>query len=169
MAENPLKKQLDHQKFLSTIEYVRKAATGPKTLSVSELALINLHIQGLPDDFEPWRFTETTVKIPTGQEHRLSVLQNPLQRARDIIGAALRMSGANQGFDAAVHIYSELVLAHLFISGNRRTGVAAATWILLMSNLDCDANELLALPVGDLRDPSDAADLREKISGLIKS
>jgi prophage maintenance system killer protein len=79
------------------------------------------------------------------------------------------MSAANQGFEAAFYVYSELVLAHLFLTGNRRTGVAAAIWILLMSNLDCDANELLALPVGDLRKPSDAVQLHKKMSALLRS
>lgn len=168
-AKNPLQKQLDHQKFLHAIQYIRDESRGLKKLNTAELARTNQFLCGQShnENFDPWRFDPVNVQIPGGQTHFINVLSNPTNRARELIGMALQMSGNGQGLDAAIYLYSHLVLEHLFNVANRRTAVAAALWILLISGYDCDAEQLLALPIGDLRDQKNLSDLNLKIKALV--
>lgn len=149
------------------MDYVRKESQGIKKLSTTELSRINSFLSGTQDD--PWRFDPVDVQIPTGVLHTMKMISNPVNRARDLIGNALQMSGNGHGLDAASYLYSELVLAHLFKQANRRTAVAAALWILLISGYDCDADQFLRLPIGDLRNPSDLDSLRSKIEAIVKN
>lgn len=165
--KNPLQKQLDHQKFLHAIDYVRKESQGIKKLSTTELSRTNQFLSG-QSEVEPWRFEPVEIQIPGGQIHQINVHSNPINIARDLIGNALQMSGNGQGVEAAEYLYSQLVLAHLFKTANRRTAVAAALWVLLISGYDCDAEALHDIPIGDLRNPSDLQSLKTKMHSLIR-
>lgn len=166
---NPLQKQLNHQKFLTTIDYVRKAASGPKVLMTHELAQINLMMLGRDthSDFEPWRMEAMNVRIPSGKDLQFNVVSNPINRARDVIGHALHLANNGDGLEGAFFLYSQLVLSHLFKEANRRTAVAGSLWILLIAGLDCDASSLLELPIGDLREPQSLADLRAAMKAIV--
>lgn len=165
-TKNPLQKQLDHQKFLHAINYVRNESKGIKKLSTTELSRTNQFLSGTEND--PWRFEPVEIQIPGGQIHQINVHSNPINIARDLIGNALQMSGNGQGKEAAEYLYSELVLAHLFKAANRRTAVAAALWILLISGYDCDAEALHDIPIGDLRNPQDLQAIKTKMNALIR-
>jgi hypothetical protein len=162
--KNPLQHQRDFQKFQHAVEYVRKESQGLKKLSTTELSRINSFLSGISD--EPWRFDPVQVQIPGGTLHVMNMISNPVNRARDLLGNALQMSGNGQGLEAATFLYSQLVLEHLFQEANRRTAVAAALWILLISGYDCDAEKLLQIPIGDLRKPADFDSLRSKVESI---
>jgi hypothetical protein len=164
--KSPLQKQLDHQKFLHAVDYVRKESQSIKKLSTTELSRINSFLSGISD--EPWRFDPVQVQIPGGTLHKMNMLSNPINRARELVGNALQMSGNGQGLEAATFLYSQLVLDHLFQQANRRTAVAAALWILLLSGYDCDAEKFLNIPIGDLRNRADLDSLRTKIESIIR-
>ncbi len=164
--KNPLHKQLDEQKFLHGAAYVEQATKGPKILTTAELAYLN---QMLTDkNREPWRLEPMAVTIPTGKTHHFNILSNPIPLAREIIGDAFSEAGNGDVRDAALHIYSRLILAHLFNDANRRTAALAVLWLLRSNNASIDPIELEKFPVGDLRDPGDLAKLAEKLKSLIE-
>lgn len=162
---NPLQRQLDQQKFLHAIEYVRSHAFSIKKISTTEISRTNQYLSGSDED--PWRFDAIEVSIPGGSHYKMDVIQNPIERTRTLIGDALQMSGNGQGLEAAHYLYSQLVLNHVFKVANRRTAVAAALWILLISGYDCNPEELLAYKLGDLRKESDLLALKAKMQSLV--
>lgn len=164
-SKNPLQKQLEHQKFLHSVDYVRNESQGLKKLSTTELSRTNSFLTG---NAEPWRFETVEVQIPGGKVHQVNMLTNPMNRARELISTALQMSGNGQGLEAAAYLYAHLVLEHLFKDANRRTAVSSALWVLLISGYDCDAEELLTVPIGDLRDPQEMASLKQKIEKICR-
>lgn len=164
-TKNPLHKQLDHQKFLHAVDYVRKESKGLKKLSTTELSRINSFLAGTSD--EPWRFEPVQVQIPGGALYKMNIITNPVNRARELLANALQLSGNGQGLEAASNLYSQLVLNHVFKQANRRTAVAAALWILLISGYDCDAEQFLNIPIGDLR-ATGTDSLRSKIESIIQ-
>ncbi len=164
--ENPLQKQLDHQKFLHAIQYMRTAANGIKRLTTTELSRTNEFLSG--SDSDPWRFDSVEIQIPGGKRHKVNVHSNPISRAREILGNAIDMAANDKIFEAATYLYSHLVLEHLFKVANRRTAVAAIVWILENHGYECDAEALLETPIGDLRDPSDLSSLEDKIKKFSK-
>jgi hypothetical protein len=167
-VSNPLQKQLEEQRFLNGLSYVRQAAGGLKKLNSSELAHLNklLTEQKQDPSKEPWRFQATTVQIPGGAIE-MQVHSNPINQAREITGNALLMAGNLKLKEAACYLYSELVLEHLFEDGNRRTAVLATVWLLGNSGVEVDGQKLLKIPIGNLRDPLQLEQFHLKISQLI--
>jgi hypothetical protein len=164
---NPLQKQLEEQKFLHAVAYVEQSTNGPKTLTTAELAYLN---QMLTDKKrEPWRMDPMAVTIPTGKTHHFNLVSNPIPVARDILGEALSMAGNGDLLKAASALYSNLVLAHLFIDANRRTAALAVLWMLRAHRASIDPVLLEKYPVGDLRDPQDLEKLNQKLSMLIET
>lgn len=167
-AKTPLQRQLEKQKFLNTIDHIRQAAKGPKALTTSELARINRLIAGLSDEADPWRVDPVKVQFG-GREAHFNLMSNPVSRAREIFSDASQIAGNNDPLEAAFHVYSQLVLSHVFKQANRRTAVAAALWILSHADLECDAEELLNLPLGDLRQEAAKTALRNGLAQVIKT
>ena len=166
-SDNPLQKQLEEQKFLHAVAYVEQSTNGPKILTTAELAYLN---QMLTDKKrEPWRMDPTAVTIPTGKTHHFNIVSNPIPVARDILGESFSIAGNGDLLDAAVALYSKLILAHLFIDANRRTATLAVLWMLRSYNASIDPVLLEKYPVGDLRDPQDLEKLRQKLSMMIET
>ena len=164
--KSELQKQLEHQKFLHGISYVQQAAGGIKKLNSSELSHLN---QILTDNkHEPWRLSETKVQIPSGQMQHFNIVSNPINRAREIIGNASDMAANDKTLEGASYLYSQLVLEHLFMDANRRTAVLATLWLLQSYSLEVDAQELLRVPIGNLRDKKDLELLAQKIEKLVR-
>lgn len=163
---NPLYKQLEDKRFQHGVSYTLEAAHSLKKLTSSELAHLN-QILTDSEELDPWRFQTTTIQFPGGQAE-ISVHNNPLNRAREIAGTAQEMAGNGQILEAAVYIYSHLVLEHLFHDANRRTAVLATLWILEHSNLSVAPQRLLKVPLGNLRNPMDLQKLKNEISALIQ-
>lgn len=161
-----LQKQLEEQKFLHGVAYVEQAAGGPKILNTSELAILNQMLTGKPQD--PWRLESAAVTIPSGQTHHFNILNNPIVVARDILGEAMQEAGNGDVAQAAFHLYSQMILSHLFRDANRRTAALAVLWLTLSHNKTIDARELEKCNVGDLRDGKDLQNLSQKIASLIR-
>jgi hypothetical protein len=169
-VKNQLQKELDRQKFLHTVAYVRQEYSGIKKLSTTELTRANQFLTGLnhgEEQSDPWRFEPAEIQIPGGARHQINLISNPINRARELIGTALQLVGNNQTVEAAEYLYSQLVLEHLFKAANRRTAVLATLWILLVGGYDCDPELLLSIPIGDLRKPEDLKALYLKIQTII--
>jgi hypothetical protein len=163
---NPLHKQLDEQKFLHAVAYVEQAAGGPKILNTSELGYLNQMLTG--KNQEPWRLEPAAVTIPTGQVHHFNVLNNPVVVARDILGETFQEAGNGDLKDAVLHLYTQMILKHLFRDANRRTAALAVLWLVLSHRGSIDAIELEKFPVGDLRKPEDLERLSQRLSMLIR-
>jgi hypothetical protein len=162
--KNPLQKQLEDQKFAHGIAYVKQAAPGIKKINSNELAHLNQLLTGQTD--EPWRFTAVQVEIPTGQTQHFNVVSNPIQRARDILGNAQQRAGNGEVLEAAIDVYAQLVLEHLFNDANRRTAILATLWVLQSHQMDIDATKLGQIPIGNLRDPKDMSTLAQAMKSL---
>jgi hypothetical protein len=162
---NPLYQQLEDKRFLHGISYSLSAAHGLKKLTASELAHLN---QLLTDSEEndPWRFETKTIHFPGGHAE-INVHNNPINKAREIAGTSQEMAGNGKILEAAVYLYSELVLNHLFHDANRRTAVLATIWLLEHANVSIDPHQLLKIPLGNLRNPQDLQQLRKSMAALI--
>jgi hypothetical protein len=165
--KSPLQKQLEEQKFLHGVSYVKQAAGGIKKLSSSELAHLNAMLTEQKD--EPWRLNPAQVQIPSGHVQHFNIVSNPINRAREIIGHAMDMASNEHPLEAASYLYSQLVLEHLFNDANRRTAVLATLWLLLANSIDVDVDDLLKVPVGNLRNKKDLDTLANQLRALSKS
>ena len=136
-----------------------------KKLTSSELAHLNQILTDC-EETDPWRYQTTTIQFPGGSAE-VKVHSNPISRAREIAGNAEQIAGNGQVVDAAVYVYSELVLEHLFHDANRRTAVLAAIWLIEHAGIRIDAHQLLKIPLGNLRNPQDLAQFKRSIAALI--
>ncbi len=166
---NPLQEQLDEQKFSHAVNYVTAAAPGIKKINSNELAHLNQLLNGHTNHqpIEPWRFEATHVNLPSGHTQHFNVVSNPIQRARDILGHAMQRAGNGEAVDAAIDLYVQLVLEHLFNDANRRTAALATLWVLQSQGMTLDAKQLLKIPVGNLRNSQELNELKEKIRSIV--
>jgi hypothetical protein len=165
MTKGPLQNQMDETRFLQGVNYVLQAAGSIKKINSSELEHLNKILTD--GDDESWRFQEAQVLIPSGKSHHFSLLSNPINKAREILGNAMQMAGNREPKEAALYLYSELILGHLFIDANRRTAVLATIWVLHTEGLEIDPQKFLDIPVGDLRVDADRKAFREKFLSLL--
>ncbi len=163
--KNPLQRQLEDQRFLSAVQHVLLAARGIKKINSMELAHLNQILRDSND--EPWRFEETEIQLPSGTLHLFNIVSNPINKARDLLGEANQIAGNGQYKEAALYVYSELVLAHLFNDANRRTAVLATIWILESGGISVDAQKLLEIPLGDLRNLRDRDTFTKAFEALL--
>lgn len=159
--QNFLKAQLEEERFQHALAYVRNESKGLKILSTSELVRLNQHLTGSKSD--PWRTESTQVQLPTGDIHHFLLVTNPLQKAREIIGNAQLMAGNKDLLAAATYLYSQMVLEHLFIDANRRTAVLAVMWLMSSYDQEVDAEKLINIPIGNIRNKTDLEKLRQSI------
>ena len=156
---------MDETRFMQGVNYVQQAAGSIKKITTSELEHLNKILTD--GDDESWRFEEAQVQIPTGKSHHFSLLSNPINKARELLGNAMQMAGNREPEKAALYLYIELILGHLFQDANRRTAVLAALWVLHSEGLQIDAQKLLDIPVGDLRVDNELAAFTAKFNELI--
>jgi len=166
-SKNPLQKQLEHQRFLHGVDYVRRESHSLKKLNTSELARLNQILTG--SDQDPWRFESVHVQIPTGQVHEINIVSNPMARAREILSHAFEELGNQHLLQSTCDLYSHLVLEHLFQDANRRTSVLATIWLLDVAGISVDPEKLLKIPLGNLRIPAEKEKFVRSIAALISS
>lgn len=165
---NQLQRQLDEKRFAHGLDYVVASAGGPKKLSTSELGHLNVLLTGADDGGDPWRFEAASVRIPSGRTHHFNVLSNPIVLARDVIGEAQLRAGNGEIEDAALYLYSQLVLQHLFKDANRRTAMLAVVWLVYASGRTIDGRKLALSRIGDLRDKADLMKLQTLLGAMIR-
>lgn len=163
---NPMQLQREELRFRRGVDYVHHAARGIKKINSSELVILNQIMTDSKED--PWRFEAAEIKIPTGKTLTLNLVSNPITRARDILGTAQQMAGNQDTVEAALYAYRELVLAHLFRDANRRTAVLATIWILESAGMQISPDELLEIPLGDLRNLDERESFSTALTELIK-
>lgn len=168
VGDNPLIRQLDEQRFLHAISYVEQEAGGLKKLHTSELARINKYLSGEEEDEEPWRIQATSVRIPSGQTLHFNVINNPVHGARDVLSEAQRIAVDEDVVEAALYVYSQLVLHHFFNEANRRTAMLAALWVVRAQKRSLDIVTLGKGRIGDLRDNDAMDELRKTLKTLIR-
>lgn len=162
---NPLFQQLEEKRFQHGVSYSRSSANSLKKLTASELAQLN-QILTDSEEVDPWRYQTTTIQFPGGHAD-MNVHSNPINRAREITGNAQQMAGNGQIIDAAVYLYAELVLEHLFHDANRRTAVLATVWLLEHAGKSVEAHQLLKVPLGNIRNAQDKAIFKQAIAALV--
>lgn len=165
--KGPLWKIREDQLFLKGVDYVRHQAGGIKRINSQELAHLNQIMTETTD--EPWRFEPVEVTIPGGDVHHFNIVSNPINRARDLCGQAVQIAGNGDVHDAALYLYIELVLAHLFKDANRRTAVLATLWILEHGGIRVDPQALLNIPLGNLRAEAERKIFEEKFTRLVEA
>jgi prophage maintenance system killer protein len=163
--KNPLQKQLEQERFARVISHVEQTANSIKLLNATELARLNQMINGHTED--PWRQDAASIQLPTGKVHQMSVMNNPLHVARDVLELANQLADQDLP-EAAFQLYSKLVLAHLFKDANRRTAALATLWFLRANGGDVDVVKLSQTPAGDLREAADVSKLKSALTPLIK-
>lgn len=166
VGPNPLQKQLEEQRFLHGVAYVEEAAAGPKILGTSELAHLNQILTGEKDD--PWRFEPVSIRLPSGKMHFINVHSNPILQAREVLGEASRLAGNQELVEAALYLYSQFVISHLFRDANRRTAILATLWLFISHGKTLDAKALAGSSVGDLREKEDLEQLRRTLTDLAR-
>jgi prophage maintenance system killer protein len=164
-SKSSLWKIREDQLFRRGVEYVRHQARGIKKVNSQELAHLNNLMTETND--EPWRFEQVEVAIPGGSIHLFNLVSNPINKARDLCGQASQQAGNGEPIEAALNLYIELVLAHLFNDANRRTAVLATIWILENAGIEVDEQQLLDIPLGDLRAEADRKVFEEKFRKLV--
>lgn len=132
-----------------------------------ELARLNNILTGKNAD-DPWRQTPVTVTLPSGKSETLSVLGDPKLMTREKLHRATELGEAGRVVDAAVDIYSSLVLSHMFQDANRRTAVLAAHYFLRRYGISLSGIALHEIGLGDLREPDQVQLLRETIHQMAK-
>ncbi len=159
--QDMLKKQLQRVRFEKAISYIEANASGKKHLNTQELASLNVMIRGSDDD--PWRNEAAVVAIPGGKRATFAILTNPMINLRNIISNALQKAANGDVEEAALDLYSQLVLNHFFKDANRRTAVAATHWLLLERGIHISALGLLEFGIGDIRSEDQLKSLKKLI------
>jgi len=166
MSNDILKKQLELVRFEKTMDYVYQSSGGPKRLNSNELAHLNQMLRHKQD--VPWRSTPVSIDIPSsGKTYDFGVISNSQMEASHIIAKAHDIAANGDIPEAATHLYSELMLKHLFNDANRRTAVAAMAWLMLEYDVSIPAMGLLELGVGDIRQPEQRQALKSIIENSI--
>lgn len=166
MSSDHLKRLHEEQRLKHAIEYVSEAARGNKHLTTSELARINRII--IAGDDTNWRTSPAVITISSGKTHRFSLISNPIEDARRILGDAFDIANNQDVRGAAIFAYFQLVEEHLFVEANRRTAALAAQWILNQWEYSVDVMSLLDIPLDDVREATVRQSLSVRIMGLIK-
>lgn len=164
--KNFLQRQLEQERFARVISHVEQTAASIKRLNATELGRLNQMLNGQIND-EPWRLEATAIQIPSGKVHQMSVMNNPLHVARDVIELANQLADQDL-IEAAFQLYSRLVLAHLFKDANRRTAALATLWFMRAHGGDIDVTSLAQTSVGDLREDADVEKLKNQLRLLAK-
>ncbi len=168
ILKNPgfLKKQLEQARFERALQTAYSMVESGAFLNSAELARINTILTGTHDD--PWREGATDCTLASGREVRFHVLADPVTKGREILGNAKEKAAAGDVIGAAVDVYVELVMSHVFKDGNRRTAVVACAYLLRLYGKQISAFALHELGLGDLRIEGQIQALKEIVSNIVK-
>lgn len=161
-----LKKQLERARFERVIEYITQNSPGRKHLNAQELCYLNRLIVGSQSE-DVWRTEPTELNLQSGRTVKMALLTNPIFLARDLLSeASLRVANGDY-IEGAVYLYTQLVLAHLFRDGNRRTAVAAVFWILREKRIEIKPLGLLEMGLGDIREERQIQILKDIVGAAV--
>ena len=166
MASDALKRQLEMARFDRALEVSESMADHRVLLTTAELARLNNILTGKEDD--PWRQEPMTLTLPSGRTETFAVVGDPKITAREKLHRATEVAEAGNVIDAAVGIYTGLVLAYVFKVANRRTAALAAHYFLRRYGAPISGLALHELGLGDLRQEGQIEALRETMSQMAK-
>ncbi len=166
MNRDSLIRQLELARFERALEVSESLAEHRALLTTTELARLNNILTGKNDD--PWRQETVTITLPSGKSETLALIIDPVVTAREKLHRATEVAEGGAAIDAAVDIYADLVLAHVFEDANRRTAVLASHYFLCRYGLHVPGIALYELGLGDLREEGQIDALREVIQQITK-
>jgi hypothetical protein len=115
---NDLRRQLEIARFERALEVAESMAVHRVLLTTMELARLNNILTGKDND-DPWRQGPVTITLPSGKTETLHLIADPKITAREKLHRATELSEQGAITEAAVDIYSSLVLSHIFQDANR--------------------------------------------------
>lgn len=161
-----LKKQLERTRFERALEVTESLVNHRALLTTTELARLNQIVTGNLED--PWRQKQTTLTLPGGITKTLALVIDPKILAREKLHQTTERAESGDALNAAVDLYVDLVLAHVFEDGNRRTAVLASHYFLIRHGTPISGIVLHEIGLGDLHEPGEIESLRETIHQIIK-
>ena len=172
MTDKPisLKRQLEMTRFEHAREVAESLAEHRALLTTAELARLNNILTGKKtgDADLPWRQGTVTITLPSGKTETLSLIADPVMQARDKLHKSTVLAEGGQVIDAAVDIYTGLVLCHVFQDANRRTAVLAAHYFFKRYNVPLTGLALHELGLPDLREEGQIEGLRDTVRQMAK-
>jgi hypothetical protein len=172
MTDQPisLKRQLEMTRFEHAREVAESLAEHRALLTTAELARLNNILTGkkTAETDEPWRQGTVTITLPSGKTETLSLIADPVMQARDKLHKSTELAERGQVLDAAVDIYTGLVLSHVFQDANRRTAVLAAHYFFRRYGVPLTGLALHELGLPDLREEGQIEGLRETVRQMVK-
>ena len=109
-----------------------------------------------------------TITLPSGTKETLALIVDPVLMARDKLHRATEVAEGGAIIEAAVDIYVNLVLGHVFKDANRRTAVLASHYFLKRYGASLSGVALHNLGLGDLRQEGQIEKLRETVRQMAK-
>jgi prophage maintenance system killer protein len=167
MAANDLRRQLEIARFERALEVAASMANHRVLLTTMELARLNNILTGKDDD-DPWRQGQVTVTLPSGKTETLALIADPKITARERLHRATELAEQGSVIDAAVDLYSGMVLSHVFKDANRRSAVCASHYFLIRYGVPISGLALHEIGLGDLREEGQIQALRDTISQMAK-
>lgn len=172
MTDKPLslKRQLEMTRFEHAREVAESLADHRALLTTSELARLNNILTGKKagDVDLPWRQGTVTITLPSGKTETLTLIADPVIQARDKLHKSTELAEGGQVIDAAVDIYTGLVLCHVFQDANRRTAVLAAHYFFRRYGVALSGLAIHELGLPDLREEGQIERLRETVHQMAK-
>jgi len=150
----------DHRALLTTAELARmnQIITGKNLGSAKDL-------QNLED---PWRRETVTITLPSGRKETLALIIDPVLTAREKLHRATELAEAGNPVDAAVNIYVDLILSHVFLDANRRTAALASHYFFRRYGIPLSGMAIHDLDLGDLRQEGQIDGLRKTVEKMLK-
>lgn len=162
-----LKRQLELTRFERALSVSESLADHRALLTTAELSRLNQILTGNETN-DPWRREAVTITLPSGQTENLALIIDPVLTAREKLHYATELAESGSPIDAAVKIYADLVLAHVFSDANRRTAALAAHYFLRRYGTSVSGIALHEVGLGDLRKPGQIEELRTIIHQMAK-
>ncbi len=162
--------QLELTRFERALAVSASIANSGALLTTSELARLNKILLGNNTDSNEslWRKEAVNVKLPSGKLERLELIEDPILATRDKVHQATEQAENGDAIGAVVNLYVGMIKAHAFLDGNRRTAILAIHYFLFKYGFSVSAHDLLAMKLGDVRDPQEVESLKSNLINLIK-
>jgi hypothetical protein len=169
MPDQPLSlaKQLELSRFQRALEVCESIAENRALLTTFELERVNSILAG-KEQSNPWRDSPVTLMLPGGKTETLQLLSDPKITARDHLHRATETAENGHAVDAAVNLYADLVLSHVFKDANRRTAVTAAHYILKRYEIPITGLAIHEIGLGDLRETGHREELLQTVHQMVR-
>jgi hypothetical protein len=169
-APMSLKRQLELTRFEHAREIAESLADHRALLTTAELARLNNVLTGKKagDVDLPWRKGTVTITLPSGKTETLQLIADPVMQARDKLHKSTELAEGGQALDAAIDIYTGLVLCHVFEDANRRTAVLAAHYFFRRYGVPLTGLALHELGLPNLREEGQIEGLRDTVRQMAK-